>query len=90
MATQLSRDEQETHFSQTVEERLRGVWAVYTDDPYWILRLDRKGKLMRQEANGPGRHYEIEHRQLTLRSPGKKQATGHGFQRKVSERPSDG
>jgi len=68
MTLQLSRDEMETHISQTAEERSRGIWHVYTDDPYWIRRLDeRGGKLVKVERSG-GRHYEIAHRQISLRT----------------------
>ena len=69
----LTTEEQETHISQTAEERRRGVWRVYTDDPYWQRRFDERGELIKVEVGG-GRHYEIEHRQITLRTPGKKSA----------------
>jgi len=68
MTLSLARDEMETHISQTAEDRQRGIWHVYTDDPYWMRRLDeRGGKLVKVERSG-GRHYEIAHRQITLRN----------------------
>lgn len=71
MTLPLSRDEMETHISQTAAERHSGVWHVYTDDPYWIRRMDERGaKLVKVEVGG-GRHYEIAHRQITLRSASK-------------------
>lgn len=36
----LTRDEQETHYSQTAQERIDGVWQVYTDDPVSVRQFD--------------------------------------------------
>jgi hypothetical protein len=65
----LALDEMETAITQTAEDRARGVWHVYSDDPYWQRRLDELAKKVR--VQGPGAWYEIEHRQITLRTPGR-------------------
>lgn len=37
----LTREEQETHFSQTAQDRIDGVWHIYTDDLVWIGKIDK-------------------------------------------------
>ena len=39
----LSREEQETHFSQTAEDRLAGIVYVYTDDPTMMTQMAKWG-----------------------------------------------
>ena len=39
----LSREEQESHFNQTAEDRLNGIVRVYTDDPTMITQMDKWG-----------------------------------------------
>lgn len=63
----LTADERETAFVQSAADRQRGVWQVFSCDPYWMRRLERYGKLLR--TDGTGAWYEIEHRQITLRKP---------------------
>jgi len=53
----LPKEEQETHFSQTAEERIAGIWHVYTDDPIWLRKLDRMdAEDVEVESHG-GKHY---------------------------------
>ena len=67
-------DELETNFGQTKRERSEGVWHFYTNDPFWINRLKARGCVIEREDSGElgGMFGTIEHRQITLRSSGKK------------------
>ena len=73
MATvELSRDEIETHFSQTAAERIAGTWMVYTDDPVWIRRLDERAErvsgddVVVLDTSHGGRHYEFKRRSINV------------------------
>ena len=70
----LTADEIETNFGQTKSERIEGVWHFYTNDSYWKARLITKGCVVLENEPGElgGMWGTIEHRQLTLRTEGKK------------------
>jgi hypothetical protein len=82
MATvELSRDEQETHFSQTAAERIAGTWSVYTDDPFWIRRLNARADRVSaddvtvSDTSHGGRHYEFRRRSINVGIRVKRQMT---------------
>lgn len=64
----LSNEERETHFNMTGDDH--GVWLVYSDDPFWIRRLDAIAEFVRNV--GHGKEYRLQADQLTLRK-GKRQ-----------------
>lgn len=73
--TILTPDEIETCISQTKNERTKEkVYYVYTNDPYHKERLKRQGCIIQKEEEGVngGLWCTIEHRQVTIRSEGKK------------------
>ena len=39
----LSREEQETHFNMTADERINGIVHVFTDDPTMITQMSKWG-----------------------------------------------
>ena len=59
--------ERETRLSMTGDDH--GTWDVFTDDPFWIARLDKIATAWKE--NGEGRWYKIPARQVTLRAPAK-------------------
>lgn len=59
----LSADERETHLSMTGDDH--NTWWVYTDDPYWIRRLDKIAERIPGAVHGC--YYELEKGQVTLR-----------------------
>ncbi len=70
MSIKLTLEEQETHLNMTADNR--GMWAVYSDDPVMMRRLESIGaQLVREERSG-GRHYELRADQVVLRK-GKRQ-----------------
>lgn len=60
----LSRNEQETHISQTAEDRIAGHWYIYSDDPVHMRRLDEIAEFVREE--GQGKHYRLQNNQVRL------------------------
>jgi hypothetical protein len=70
MATKLSLEEQEVHFSMSADDP--GTWYVYTDYPKWQRKLEAAGAtLVREEPDRLGRHYTLPAKQLSLRRPAK-------------------
>ena len=63
--TALTAAERETHFNVMGDNH--GVWDVFTDDLFWIARLDKIAVAYR--VNGEGRWYKIPARRVTLRAP---------------------
>ena len=56
----LSRDEQESHFSQTAQERIDNILHAYSDDEVWIRAVERLGIEGRQVNEFGGMEYEID------------------------------
>lgn len=46
-----------------------GEWDVFTDDPFWIARLNKIATAYK--VNGEGRWYKIPANQVTIRAPAK-------------------
>jgi hypothetical protein len=65
MIEDLSLEERETHFNMTGDNH--DLWEVYTDDPYWIRRLDKIAKAWKLEHGG-GKHYKLDASQITVRA----------------------
>jgi hypothetical protein len=60
----LSLEEKETHFNQTADDR--SVWEVASNDPVWILKLERaSATLIRQR--GETKFFTIPASQVTIR-----------------------
>lgn len=68
MASELQPDERETRISMSGDDH--DTWYVYTDDPYWIRRLDKLAEFVRDY--GYGREYKLRADQLLIRA-GKRQ-----------------
>lgn len=64
---ELQPEERETHFNMTGDDHQQ--WAVFTDDPYWIRRLD---KVAIGKQVGNGKAYTLRADQVLVRT-GKKQ-----------------
>lgn len=64
---ELQPEERETHFNMTGDDHQQ--WAVFTDDPYWIRRLD---KITVGKQVGNGKEYTLRADQVLVRT-GKKQ-----------------
>ena len=54
----LTREEQETNFSQTAEDRMSNIVRVYTDDPVTIRKMDNAG--WKGTPVGQGKQYVCE------------------------------
>ena len=62
--SELSPAERETHLNQAGDDH--NTWTVYTDDPYWIRRLDKITEATKIEPHG-GKHYTLDKQQVSLR-----------------------
>ena len=60
--TALTAAERETRLSMMGDDH--ETWHVFTDDPFWIARLDKIATAWKE--NGEGRWYKIPARQVTL------------------------
>lgn len=65
-----TREETETSFWQNAADR--NTWEVFTEDEYWITRLEKAGAVLVGELSGGGRRYTIRGNQLGLRKGQKK------------------
>lgn len=63
----LTREETETHFNMTADDR--SVWVVYTDDPVWQRRLEGMGFEPVSQERGGGKTYRLPARCVTVRKP---------------------
>lgn len=61
----LTLEERETCFNMAADNH--GLWDVYTDDVYWIRRLDKIAKAWKIEYGG-GKHYKLDASQITVRA----------------------
>ena len=71
----LSRDETETHFSQSAQERINKILHVYTDDEVWIRKLDKLGLVGNEVNEFGGREYEIDMNEYSLSLRKRRQLT---------------
>ena len=55
--------ERETHLNMTGDDH--GTWDVFTDDPFWIARLDKIATAYK--VNGEGRWYKLRADQVVVR-----------------------
>ena len=55
--------ERETHLNMTGDDH--GTWDVFTDDPFWIARLDKIATAYK--VNGEGRWYKLRSDQVVVR-----------------------
>ena len=55
--------ERETRLSMTGDDH--GTWDVFTDDPFWISRLDKIATAWK--VNGEGRGYKLRSDQVVVR-----------------------
>ena len=55
--------ERETRLSMTGDDH--GTWDVFTDDPFWIARLDKIATAYK--VNGEGRWYKLRSDQVVVR-----------------------
>lgn len=61
----LALEERETHFNMTGDNH--DLFEVYTDDPYWIRRLDKIAVVWKVEKGG-GKHYRLDASQITVKA----------------------
>lgn len=60
----LSNEERETHFNMTGDDH--NTWIIFTDDPYWVRRMERVGAELVAEV-GKGRQYRLPANQVSVR-----------------------
>ena len=65
--TALTASERETIFRMVGDDH--GEWDVFTDDPFWVARLDKIATAYR--VNGEGKWYKIPANQVTIKAPPK-------------------
>lgn len=65
----LTREEQETHVSQTAQERIAGVWHVDTDDPVTIRKMEKIGARHVGDYSWGGKRYELDGNQVRFFQP---------------------
>lgn len=78
----IDNDSRETHFNQSASDH--GTWYVFTDDPFWIRRLDRIGELVRE--TGQGREYKLRANQVSVRAIPKKREMSDEQRQMLTER----
>jgi len=62
----LSRDEMETHISQTAQERIDNVLHIYSDDEVWIRKIEKLG-IGGAVVNGfGGKEYKVDMNDYSL------------------------
>lgn len=61
--TDLTTAEKETHLNMTGDDH--SAWEVFTDDPFWIRRLDKVADCTDQ--SGDGKFYRLDKGQVTIR-----------------------
>lgn len=59
----LSNEERETHLNMSGDNHRE--WFIFTDDPFWIRRLD---KFAKGEIVGKGKEYRLDVGQVTIRA----------------------
>ena len=64
MATELQPEERETHLNMTGDNH--NEWEVFTDDPYWIRRLEKMG-IAPVKRVGFGFQYRLSADQVLIR-----------------------
>ena len=64
MANDLSNEERETNLNMTGDDHT--VWIVFTDDPFWMRRLDGVAELL--ATVGQGKRYRLDANQVTVRA----------------------
>lgn len=60
----LTNEERETVFSMTADDH--GTFTVFSDDPYWMRRLDKLAEFVR--VVGEGKEYRLKAEQIRLRT----------------------
>lgn len=75
----LTPQERECHISMSADDH--STWHVYTDDDYWIRRLD---KVIPGVVSGIGKKYEIPAKQITIRKERKKRVSKASVKRAVN------
>ena len=63
MTAELTVEERETHLNMGGDDH--GTWTLYSDDPYWIRRLDKLG--VPCVIRGAGREYTLTADQVLIR-----------------------
>jgi len=63
----LSRNEQETHFSQSAVDRMDNTVYVYSDDPVWIRKLEKMGFEGKQVDGFGGYEFVCENCLMSIR-----------------------
>jgi DNA-binding ferritin-like protein len=64
----IDAESRETHLSMTGNNHK--TWHVFTDDPYWIARLDKVAELVSEAKQG--REYRLQANQVIIRVVPKK------------------
>ena len=77
----LSNEERETHLSMTGDNHKE--WEIFTDDPYWVRRLD---KFAEGQPVGKGKKYRLQANQVTIRAVPKRRELSDEERQQISER----
>lgn len=65
----LTNEERETHFNMTGDDH--GRWHIFTDDPFWLRRLDKCKGAECIRAVGEGKEYTLPANWLRIQKPPK-------------------
>jgi hypothetical protein len=65
--SELSNSERETHINMVADDR--SVWAIFSDDPVMIRKLERVGAVLIRTVHGGGKHYTLPANQISFRNP---------------------
>lgn len=79
----LSNEERETHLNMTGDDH--SMWHVFTDDPYWVRRLERVGATLVRET-ATGREYRLPANQLSIRKPSTRREMSESEKQALVER----
>lgn len=71
MSDEIINDHRETHLNMLAHDRR--AWEIFTDDPYWIRRLEKMG-VQPDEKVGEGFKYTVRADQVLIRK-GKRQVS---------------
>jgi hypothetical protein len=61
---ELLPEERETHLNMVGDDH--GTWIVFSDDPYWMRRLDRIAEVVR--VTGVGKEYRLDANQVIIKA----------------------
>jgi hypothetical protein len=83
----LTPEERETSIYQSAADRDEGFWHIYSDDHFWMKRLDKIAES--SKPTGVGKDYRLRQDQVVLRKAPRELTEEEKLQRQDRFRKSD-